>query len=525
MLKRALFFSTPYCLSLRDGQMIIHTREAPDQRKSIPIEDIGFVVLENQQVSITLPLLNALSDNNVAVIFCGENRMPNAMLMNLDSNRTQGESYRNQIEASEPLKKGLWKQIVEAKVRNQAALLRKLGRDGDKLKPYYMNVKSADADNREGIAAKIYWSELFGAEFNRSREGLPPNNLLNYGYTLLRAAVARAIMGSGLFPAFGIFHRNGPPFRKHRSGMVRIGGVGHPQTKLVHPFFLWNIAELPERQSLKRDPFRRKMKLAQAVKGEERRPGLYRIRSRWGYDLEIHSDFIGIERIEILFVQLKAGEDPFIFHAALRKAPVKRMREADALPFSFQLRRAHCDGSVLLAVAVKRNAGGEDPRRKKAAPRRMMSLRKQILTGTIQTDRKTGPFARFQRKLLPGLEPCAILVLDKDPGFQRRADPVGFHVDRETSRLECSPVGCEQKTLTFLVEKGSAGERSVQDGVSIRLSGNVPCPAAFRFPFAGKRSRRGQQPENQKQGEKCGNKFHGSYFCVQELTSQAGGPL
>ena len=208
MLKRALFFSTPYCLSLRDGQMIIHTREAPDQRKSIPIEDIGFVVLENQQVSITLPLLNALSDNNVAVIFCGENRMPNAMLMNLDSNRTQGESYRDQIEASEPLKKGLWKQIVEAKVRNQAALLRKLGRDGDKLKPYYMNVKSADADNREGIAAKIYWSELFGAEFNRSREGSPPNNLLNYGYTLLRAAVARAIMGSGLFPAFGIFHRN-----------------------------------------------------------------------------------------------------------------------------------------------------------------------------------------------------------------------------------------------------------------------------------------------------------------------------
>ena len=208
MLKRTLFFSTPYCLSLRNGQMIIHTREAPDQRKSIPIEDIGFVVLEDQQISITLPLLNALSDNNVAVILCGENRMPNAMLMNLDSNRTQGESYHAQIEASEPLKKGLWKQIVEAKIRNQAALLRKLKRDGDKLKPYYMNVKSADADNREGIAAKIYWTELFGSEFYRSREGSPPNNLLNYGYTILRAAVARAIMGSGLFLALGIFHRN-----------------------------------------------------------------------------------------------------------------------------------------------------------------------------------------------------------------------------------------------------------------------------------------------------------------------------
>ena len=208
MLKRALFFSTPYCLNLRNGQMVIHTREAPDIQKSVPIEDIGFVILEEQQCSITLPLLNALSDNNVAVIFCDENRMPNAMLMNLDSNRTQGESYRTQIEASEPLKKGLWKQIVEAKIRNQAALLRKLGRDGDKLKPYYMNVKSADADNREGIAAKIYWSELFGTDFIRSREGSSPNNLLNYGYTILRAAVTRSIMGSGLFPAFGIFHRN-----------------------------------------------------------------------------------------------------------------------------------------------------------------------------------------------------------------------------------------------------------------------------------------------------------------------------
>lgn len=208
MLKRTLFFSTPFYLSLRNNQLIMQTREAPDMQKSIPIEDIGVVVLEHQQTSVTLPLLNALSDNNAAVIFCGDNRMPNAMLMNLDSNKTQGESYRAQVEASEPLKKGLWRQIVEAKIRNQAALLRKLGRDGDKLKPYYMNVKSGDADNREGIAARIYWSELFGREFVRMREGSEPNNLLNYGYTILRAAVARSLMGSGLLPAFGIFHRN-----------------------------------------------------------------------------------------------------------------------------------------------------------------------------------------------------------------------------------------------------------------------------------------------------------------------------
>lgn len=208
MLKKALFFSTPFCLSLRNNQMIINTKEMPDMQRSVPIEDIGFVILEHQHTNITLPLLNALSDNNVAVIFCGNNLMPNAMLMNLDSNKTQGESYRAQIEASEPLKKGLWKQIVEAKIRNQAALLNKLGKNGERLKPYYTNVKSGDVDNREGVAAKIYWSELFGEDFIRTREGVEPNNMLNYGYTLLRAAVARSLMGSGLFPAFGIFHRN-----------------------------------------------------------------------------------------------------------------------------------------------------------------------------------------------------------------------------------------------------------------------------------------------------------------------------
>ena len=208
MLKRTLFFSTPFCLSLKDNQMVINTKQMPDEKRTIPIEDIGFVVLEHQQISITLPLLNALSDNNVAVIICGRDYMPNAMLMNLDSNKTQGESFRAQIESSEPLKKGLWKQVVEVKIRNQAALLNKLGKDGDKLKPYYTNVKSGDSDNREGIAAKIYWNELFGDKFIRSREGIEPNNLLNYGYTLLRAAVARALMGSGLLPALGIFHRN-----------------------------------------------------------------------------------------------------------------------------------------------------------------------------------------------------------------------------------------------------------------------------------------------------------------------------
>lgn len=208
MLKRTLFFTQPYVLSLKNNQMIIKTREMPDIYRSIPIEDIGFVILEHQQTSITLPLLNALSDNNVAVIICGDNYMPNAMLLNLESNMTQGETLRMQIEASEPLKKNIWKQTVENKIKNQAALLKKVGKDGNILRPFYSNVKSGDSDNREGIAAKIYWNELFGSDFVRTREGSEPNNLLNYGYTILRAAMARALMGSGLLPAIGIFHKN-----------------------------------------------------------------------------------------------------------------------------------------------------------------------------------------------------------------------------------------------------------------------------------------------------------------------------
>lgn len=130
------------------------------------------------------------------------------MLMTLEGNTTQQESYRYQMDANEPTKKRLWKQLVEAKVRNQAELLNRVGQDGDVLKPYYMNVKSGDTDNREGAAARIYWSMLFGKTFKRNREGEPPNMMLNYGYTILRAAVARALVGSGLYPAFGIFHRN-----------------------------------------------------------------------------------------------------------------------------------------------------------------------------------------------------------------------------------------------------------------------------------------------------------------------------
>ena len=208
MLKRSLVFMHPATLSLRNGQMVIIRKELPDDNLTVPIEDIGLVMINHAMVSLTIPLLNALTEQNVAVIFCNEKGMPASMLYNLQSNTTQGETLRNQLEAGEVLKKTLWKQIIETKIKNQAALLNKMGKEGSILKPLYTNVKSGDSDNREGIAARLYWTALFGRDFIRDRNIPGINSLLNYGYSVLRAAVTRALVSSGLFPALGIFHHH-----------------------------------------------------------------------------------------------------------------------------------------------------------------------------------------------------------------------------------------------------------------------------------------------------------------------------
>lgn len=208
MLKRTLVFSSPVSLTLRNNQLIMTYKDLSEDGQTIPIEDIGVVMIENQMATTSIPLLNALTDANVSVIICNNKGMPNSMLQNLDSHNLQGEILRNQIGAGEVLKKQLWKQIVEAKIKNQALLLNRVGKNGEKLKPYYSNVKSGDADNREGIAARIYFQELFGADFVRDRTLPGVNAFLNYGYTILRASVARAVVSSGLFPAIGLFHHN-----------------------------------------------------------------------------------------------------------------------------------------------------------------------------------------------------------------------------------------------------------------------------------------------------------------------------
>ena len=207
MIKQTLFFSTPVCLSLKNYQIVISWKDC-DDKITRPIEDIGCVVLENQMISITLPLLNELVKNNVAVILCDNKMMPTSMLQSLDANTTQAESLKFQLAVTEPMKKQAWKQIIESKIANQSAILGLAGKNKDILKPYYNNVKSGDSDNREGLAAKIYWNSLLGNSFKREREGCSPNSLLNYGYSILRAAVARALLGSGLLPNLGIFHKS-----------------------------------------------------------------------------------------------------------------------------------------------------------------------------------------------------------------------------------------------------------------------------------------------------------------------------
>lgn len=208
MLKRTLLFTSPVYLSLKNEQLVVCFKDTPDDKRTIPIEDIGFILIDNPMISITMPLINALADNNVALIFCDEKSMPNAMLQNLDTHSLQCEILNKQIAIGEVLRKNLWKQTIEAKIKNQSKLLMKLGKDGNVLKPYYSNVKSGDADNREGAAARIYWMRLFGNDFVRDRNLPGINSLLNYGYTILRAATTRALMGAGLLPAIGIFHHN-----------------------------------------------------------------------------------------------------------------------------------------------------------------------------------------------------------------------------------------------------------------------------------------------------------------------------
>lgn len=211
MVKRVLYFGSNSYLHTKKEQLLVEFTEPEKPNAKVPIEDIGVAILDAPQMTISRAVLSKMLENNVAIIVCNEKHLPKGLMLNLESNSTQQEHFRNQISASEPLKKNLWQQTVKFKIKNQALLLHALGVNAKKLRFWYEKVKSGDPENVEGRAAGYYWKYIFSdiiETFRRRREGIEPNNLLNYGYAVLRATVAREIVGSGLLPTLGIHHRN-----------------------------------------------------------------------------------------------------------------------------------------------------------------------------------------------------------------------------------------------------------------------------------------------------------------------------
>ncbi len=222
MIKKTLCFSNPAYLSLRDGQLVIKIPEIQNSKgvleelkeKSVitrPIEDIGVLVIDNRQVTVTSAVLDALLANNCAVITCDARSMPVGLLLPLYGNTTQSERFRVQIDASLPLKKQLWQQTIQYKIINQAAVLSECtDAETHCMKVWAADVRSGDPQNVEAKAAAYYWKNIFRdvTGFIRDREGTPPNNMLNYGYAILRAVVARSLVSSGLLPTLGIHHHN-----------------------------------------------------------------------------------------------------------------------------------------------------------------------------------------------------------------------------------------------------------------------------------------------------------------------------
>jgi CRISP-associated protein Cas1 len=208
MIKRTLYFGNPGYLSTKLEQLVLDREE--EDKVSMPIEDLGFVMLDHPRITITQQLLAKLMHNNTAVIVCDETHHPAGLFLPLEGHSLQQLRYECQVNASQPLKKQLWQQTIAAKIANQAAVLKRQREDPGPLKRWANSVKSGDPDNLEARAAVYYWKNVFPPffEFSRQREGPPPNNLLNYGYAILRAVVARSLVSSGLLPTLGIFHKN-----------------------------------------------------------------------------------------------------------------------------------------------------------------------------------------------------------------------------------------------------------------------------------------------------------------------------
>lgn len=206
MIKRVLCFENPARLSLKLEQVVV---ELQDAKRTVPIEDVGVVILDHKQITITHALIDALLANNCAIVTSNDKHLPVGLILPLDGHNLQSERFREQINASEPLKKQLWQQTVVSKILGQAYVLNTQGIERRNMLKWAKSVRSGDMENLEGRAAAYYWQNLFGdIDFVRGQEGPPPNNMLNYGYSIVRAMMARALVGAGLLPTLGIHHHS-----------------------------------------------------------------------------------------------------------------------------------------------------------------------------------------------------------------------------------------------------------------------------------------------------------------------------
>jgi CRISPR-associated protein Cas1 len=210
MTKRTLYFGNPAYLKTINSQLIIDFPGDSGKQEFVPIEDIGLIVLDHGQITVTQGVLARLLEYNVALVTCDSTHHPAGLFFVLEGNTLQSQKHQAQVSASLPLRKQLWQQTVVSKIANQAALLKEQRVPYQTLLTQMTRVKSGDSGNEEAKAASYYWKRLFPdfLAFTRDRYGPPPNQLLNYGYAILRAMMARAIVGSGLLPTLGIHHRN-----------------------------------------------------------------------------------------------------------------------------------------------------------------------------------------------------------------------------------------------------------------------------------------------------------------------------
>lgn len=235
MVKRTIHISNPAHLSTRHEQLVLELKDDDRTTKTLPIEDLGVLILEHPQITFTANLLEKLMQEQVAVITCNSKYMPSGMFLPLEGNSEQTERIRTQLDASLPLKKQLWQQTVRSKIQNQALVLKRLDLPDARLFRLQNDVLSGDSSNCEAQAASYYWGQLYGKEFTRTRDKDTPNAQLNYGYAILRSIVARALTSSGMFPSVGIHHRN------KYNAFCLADDIMEP----YRPFVDWHVLQLP----------------------------------------------------------------------------------------------------------------------------------------------------------------------------------------------------------------------------------------------------------------------------------------